>query len=52
MSFKDGVGVEISYVFRPSKSSKSSKELAAAADVEVTWAAELEVNADCDLHKT
>ena len=46
------MGVDVSYVLRPSKSSKSSKELPAAADVEVTWAVELEVNADCDLHKT
>jgi hypothetical protein len=47
LSFKeDGAGVETSYVLRPSKSSKSSKEVAAAADVVVTW--EVELGKDVD----
>lgn len=39
-------------MFRPSKSSKSSKEVVAAADVVVAWEVEVEKDGDCDLHKT
>jgi len=38
-------------MFRPSKSSKSSKEVAAADDVVVVWEVEVEKDDDCDLHK-
>lgn len=53
MSFKEvETGADTSKVFRPSKSSKSSKEVAAGADVVVAWEVEVEKDDGCDLYRT